>query len=593
MSDSRILKGIGVSNGVAVGPVYVMSTDTPEMTHRVIASDEVESELLKLRKAIASVRDELDRLRKHTLIHAGKEEAKIFSAQMLMLEDPYFLGEVESLIRENQLSAERAFEFKVLEMRDQWAQSPSATLRQKTADLTGIQIRVLQTLLGGSLEDVLHRAGDRPAIVLMREITPGLTIQFEQSSVAGLGSEYGTRAAHAAIIARSLEIPCVMGLAGGVDQVESGTMAILDGTRGTVLLEPTDEEIAEAYEREGRRLKLAGELKDAVNQPSITSDGIDVVLRGNVDLPEEIGVVSENGAEGVGLLRTEFLLIGREEMPNEEEQFEFFTRLVRWFPDQPVVIRSYDVGGDKFPAAFRAQREANPFLGWRAIRVCLDEPEMFRTQIRAVLRARALADVRLMLPLVSQVEEIERSRDLVSEECYALERAGIEYGEDLPIGVMVETPAAAMLVDQFSQKSAFISVGTNDLTQYTLAIDRSNARLADRYTPLHPAVVRLLKRIVDSSARERLEVSVCGEMASEPLSLLLLIGLGFRVFSASPVGLPLVRWLVRQFDLKTAQRAAEVALEAPTAKDVYEVLEWRLSELVDLNLLNLGPLPGG
>ncbi len=593
MSDPRILKGIGVSNGVAVGPVYVMSTDMPEMTHRVIASDEVESELLKLRKAIANVRDELDKLRQHTLIHAGKEEAKIFSAQMLMLEDPYFLGEVESLIRENQLSAERAFEFKVLEMRDQWAQSPSATLRQKTADLTGIQIRVLQTLLGGSLEDVLHGSGDRPAIVLMRELTPGLTIQFEQSSVAGLGSEYGTRAAHAAIIARSLEIPCVMGLMGGVDQVESGTMAILDGTRGTVLLDPTDDEIAEAYEREGRRLKLAGELKDAVNQPSITSDGVDVVLRGNVDLPEEIGVVSENGAEGVGLLRTEFLLIGREEMPNEEEQFEFFTRLVKWFPDQPVVIRSYDVGGDKFPAAFRAQREANPFLGWRAIRVCLDEPDMFRTQIRAVLRARALADVRLMLPLVSQVEEIERSRDLVSEECYALERAGIEYGEDLPIGVMVETPAAAMLVDQFAQKSAFISVGTNDLTQYTLAIDRSNARLADRYTALHPAVVRLLKRIVDSSARERIEASVCGEMASEPLSLLLLIGLGFRVFSASPVALPLMRWLVRQFDIGTAERAAEVALEVPTAKDVYEVLEWRLSELVDLNLLDLGPLPGG
>jgi phosphotransferase system enzyme I (PtsI) len=592
MSDSRLRTGIGVSPGIAIGPVYVMSTEMPEITHRAIASDEVETELFRLRKAISDVSRELDLLREHTLIHAGKEESKIFSAQIQMLEDSYFLGEIESLISENQLTAERAFEFKVLEMRDQWGQSASATLRQKTADLTGIQIRVLQALLGGSLEEVLHGSDDRPAIVLMRELTPGLTVQFEQSAVSGLGSEHGTRASHAAIIARSLEIPCVMGLAGGVDDVPPGSTVILDGTHGTILIDPTDDEIAAAHVREGQRLALDSELKDAVAQPCVTSDGVPITLRGNVDLPEEIAVVSEYGADGVGLLRTEFLLIGRNEMPDEEEQTEFFTRLATWFPTQPIVIRSYDVGGDKFPAAFRAQREANPFLGWRAIRVCLDEPEMFRTQIRAVLRTRALADVRLMLPLVSQIEEIERSRELVAEEMEALEREGIEYGADLPLGVMVETPAAAMMVDQFAEQSAFISVGTNDLTQYTLAIDRGNARLANRFSSLHPAVVRLLKQIVDSSARANLEVSVCGEMASEPLSLLLLLGLGYRVVSTSPVTLPLVRWLVRQFDLTTAERAAATALEAPTARDVHEVLEWRLSELVDLELLDLGPLPG-
>lgn len=592
MSNSRLLKGIGVSPGIAIGPAYVMSTEVPETTHRAISADEVEKELYRLRKAISDVSRELDLLREHTLIHAGKEESKIFSAQILMLEDSCFLGEIESLIRENQLSAERAFEFKVLELRDKWAQSPSATLRQKTADLTGIQIRVLQALMGGSFEEVLHGSGDRPAVVLMRELTPGLTIQFEQSAVSGLASEYGTRAAHAAIIARSLEIPCVMGLAGGVDQVPSGATVILDGSRGTIVVDATDEEIAEAYVREGRRLELDRELKDAVGQPSVTSDGFAVTLRGNVDLPEEIAAVSEYGAEGIGLLRTEFLLIGRNEMPDEEEQTEFFTRLVKWFPHQPIIIRSYDVGGDKFPAAFRAQREANPFLGWRAIRVCLDEPEMFRTQIRAVLRTRATADVRLMLPLVSQVEEVERTRDLMAEEMDALERDGVEFGADLPLGVMVETPAAAMMVDELAELSAFISVGTNDLTQYTLAIDRGNARLADRFSPLHPAVVRLLKRIVDSSARAKIEVSVCGEMAAEPLSLLLLLGLGYRVFSTSPVTLPLVRWLVRQFDLPTAEQAAAGALEVPTTRDIHEILEWRLSELVDLDLLDLNPLPG-
>jgi phosphotransferase system enzyme I (PtsI) len=383
-----------------------------------------------------------------------------------------------------------------------------------------------------------------------------------------------------------------MGISGGIDHLQRGTMAILDGTLGTILVDPTDEEINAAQVRDGRRLALESELKDAVGQPSVTVDKVAVTLRGNVDLPEEIEVVAENGAEGVGLLRTEFLLIGRNEMPGEDEQTEFFTRVAKWFPNSPVIIRSYDVGGDKFPAAFRAQREANPFLGWRAIRVCLDEPEMFRSQIRAVLRARALADVRLMLPLVSQVEEIELTRDLVTEESENLQREGVEYGADLPLGVMVETPAAAMMVDQFAEKSAFISVGTNDLTQYTLAIDRGNARMASRFTALHPAVVRLLKRIVDTSAEERLEVSVCGEMASEPLSLLLLIGLGYKVFSTSPVTLPLVRWLVRQFDVTTAKNAADIALEAPTARDVYEVLEWRLRDMIDPDLLDLGPLPG-
>ncbi|MFC1640388.1 phosphoenolpyruvate-utilizing N-terminal domain-containing protein, partial [Gemmatimonadota bacterium] len=232
MSDPRLRTGIGVSPGIAIGPVYVMSTEMPQITHRVISSDEVETELFRLRKAISDASRELDLLREHTLIHAGKEESKIFSAQILMLEDPFFLGEIESLISENQLTAERAFEFKVLEMRDQWAQSSSATLRQKTADLTGIQIRVLQALLGGSLEEVLHGSDDQPAIVLMRELTPGLTIQFEQSAVSGLGSEHGTRASHAAIIARSLEIPCVMGLAGGIEDVPRGTTVILDGSRG-------------------------------------------------------------------------------------------------------------------------------------------------------------------------------------------------------------------------------------------------------------------------------------------------------------------------------------------------------------------------
>ena len=589
--DDRILTGIGVSSGVAIGPVYVLHTELPTIAHRTIPRDETEAEVERLHKSVSDVRAELEALRERTRNRAGVEEAKIFSAQIAMLEDEQLLGDVRRLVRENQLTAERAFEFEVLELRELWAQSSSATLQQRTADLVGIQTRVLQALLGESLGDVLHEAGDRPAIVLTRELTPGLTVQLEQALVTGLASEYGTRSAHAAILARSLGMPCVMGLVGGIDRVKSGTTVILDGTRGTILINPTDEEMKEAYEREGLRLDLDQELETVIGLPSVTRDGCEVVLRGNIDLPEEVVTAADNGAEGVGLLRTEFLVVGRTELPGEDEQTEFFMRVGKSFSGYPVVIRSFDLGGDKFPAAFRAPPQRNPFLGWRAIRVSLDQPDIMRTQIRAMLRARASADIRLMLPLITQVEEVVRTREILEESIADLNAMGVPIGADLPVGVMVETPAAAMMVEQLAEHSSFISVGTNDLTQYTLAVDRGNALLADRFTPLHPAVVRLLKHIVECGVCRGLDVSVCGEMASEPLSILLLLGLGYRVLSASPGALPLIRWIVRQIDISAAQEAAKQATEASTTSEVTAILAKHMGEYVDLDLLEAGRLP--
>jgi phosphotransferase system enzyme I (PtsI) len=427
--------------------------------------------------------------------------------------------------------------------------------------------------------------------VLSKELTPGLTVQLEQALVTGLASEHGTRTSHAAILSRSLGMPCVMGLAGGVGSVRSGAIVILDGTRGTLLVDPTDEEIKEAYEREGLRLELDRELEAVVGLPAITRDGVGVTLRGNVDLPEEVESAADHGADGVGLLRTEFLVVGRTELPGEEEQAEFYRRVGERFAGLPVVVRSYDLGGDKFPASFRAGKQSNPFLGWRAIRVCLDHPDILRTQIRALLRARATSDVRLMLPLVTQVEEVLRTREILDESIAALDKLGTPIGADLPVGVMIETPAAAMMVEQLAECSDFISVGTNDLTQYTLAVDRGNARLADRFTPLHPAVVRLLKRIVDCGVCHGIDVSVCGEMASEPLCTLLLLGLGYRVLSASPGALPLLRWIVRQIDISAAQVAGEQATAAATTGAVASVLSEHMGQYVDLDLLEAGRLP--
>jgi len=591
MSPQRVLYGISVSPGIAVGPVHVLRSELPEVTHRVIPLDQVEAEVERLRGAVAVVRAELEAMKERTSERAGREEAKIFGAQIAMLEDRTLLDEVERLVRENQLTAERAFEFQVLEVKEAWAQSSNATLQQRTADLTGIQNRVLQCLLGQSLEDVLHQTGHRPAIVLTRELTPGLTVQLEQALVTGLASEHGTRTSHAAILARSLGMPCVMGLVGGIEDIKSGSTVILDGTRGTLLLDPSDEQIKEAYEREGLRLELDRELQAVVGLASVTKDGREVRLRGNIDLPEEVDAAVDHGAEGVGLLRTEFLIVGRTELPGEDEQTEFFERVGKRFAGYLVVIRSYDLGGDKFPAAFRTGPETNPFLGWRAIRVCLDEPDILRTQVRAMLRARASADVRLMLPLISQVEEVERTREILEEAISDLEREGIPHAAELPLGIMIETPAAAIMVEQLAERTSFLSVGTNDLTQYTLAVDRGNARLADRFSPLHPAVVRLLKHIVDCGSCKGLDVSVCGEMAAEPLSTLLLLGLGYRVLSASPGCLPLLRWMVRQIDIGAAERAATAALDAATTQDVTNLLEQHMGDYVDLALLEAGRLP--
>ena len=593
MSDDRLLSGVGVSPGIAVGQAIVVQFELPDVPLRVVPAAKVDDEVARLREAVAAVRKHLEQLRRRTEERAGKEEAKIFDAQLLMLEDKEVLAAVERLIRDNQLSAERAYEFKALEVRAQWSRSTSKVVRDRVADLSGLQIWMLRRLLGLPL-DVLFRAGSadgKPAIVFTRELTPGLTVQFEGEKVAGFASEEGTRTSHAAILARSLRIPCVMGLVGGLARLETGADVVLDGSRGTVLVDPSPAEVRDARAHERRRRALEKQLEKVVGQPATTLDGVTIALRGNLDLPEELDVTAQHGAEGIGLLRTEFLLVGRTEMPSEDEQARYFERVARRFHGHPVLVRSFDLGGDKFPAVFRSTHEGNPMLGWRAIRVCLDQPDMFRAQIRAALRARLHGNIQLMIPLVTQLDEIEQTRELIAESVRELDRAGVPSAKEMPIGVMVETPAAAVLAVELARRVDFLSVGSNDLTQYTLAVDRGNARLAGRFSPFHPAVVRMLKWVCDAGQGAGRDVSVCGEMASDPLAAFLLLGLGYRALSVSPPALPLVRWLIRQVDVVHARRAAEAALAAETTGDITRIMEAALSEHVNLRFLEAGRLP--
>jgi phosphoenolpyruvate-protein phosphotransferase (PTS system enzyme I) len=330
-----------------------------------------------------------------------------------------------------------------------------------------------------------------------------------------------------------------------------------------------------------------------VGEPAVTPSGRPIILMGNVDLPEEIEAANRHGAEGVGLLRTEFLLTGRARLPTEDEQTDYFRRVARAFPKKTVIIRSFDLGGDKFPAAFKAPVEANPFLGWRSIRVCLDEPEVFRPQVRAVLRAAEGHDIQLMLPLVTTVQEVRDALEIVAEEAASLKAAGIRAAESVPVGVMIETPAAVLMADRLAEVSAFFSVGTNDLTQYTMAVDRGNARLANRFNPHDPSVVRQLHRVLEVGRATGLPVSVCGEMASEPLSAALLIGLGYERLSVSPPALPLVKWVIRTIPEEAAQRAAAGSLAAASAAEVSQVLREAVGEYIDLRLLDpQSALPG-
>lgn len=583
--SERLLKGIGVSPGIAVGPVVVVRWALPEVPHRVVPRSQVEKEVRRLRAALKDVGGHLEALRARAEDRAGVDEARIFDAQILMLGDSEFIAGVEDLIRENHLTAEKAFEFKALEVRDLWAATGSPRLKDRLADLMAVTIRVIQHLLHKGGDDVWEGISV-PSVVVAKELSAGLTVQLDREHVVGLVSEEGTRTSHAAILAHSIGIPAIFGVPGAMDRLQTGTVVVLDGTRGTVLVNPTPAEVAEAEQREARRRELVHQLEAVVKLPAVTADGVRVALRGNVDLPDEIRAAVEHGAEGVGLLRTEFLVTGHSSLPSEDEQAAYFRRVGEAFAGYPVVVRTYDLGGDKFPAPFRAPPEPNPFLGWRAIRVCLDQPDMFRAQIRAVLRAAAHAEIHLMIPLVTRLDEVTITRDLVAAEADNLKRQGIEAAATVPVGVMVETPAAAVLADRLAEVSDFLSVGTNDLTQYTLVVDRGNARLADRFTPHDPSVLRLLKMVSDAARAAGKPASVCGEMASEPLSAFLLIGLGYGALSVAPPALPFVKWVVRQVRHEQAVAAAQQALAAGSAADVLDTLRLALAGAVDLKLLD-------
>jgi len=570
----RAFQGIPASPGIVVGPVHLLRWEVPDVAPRIIADDAIDAEIERLRDAIDGAKERLAQVRDRAAAHAGPEEAAIFDVQIGILDDHDLRNQVESYIRQN-LAAEKAFDVVLHEWRARFAHHSSPMMRERVGDLTDVHIRLLSLLLGLPDHDPVEVPKGAKAILVTHDLTPSLTVQLDRDAIAAIATEAGTRTSHVAILARSLGLPAVVGLRDAIQRLTGGEHVVLDGSTGTLVINPTDAEVAVFHHRAEREARDEAELRLLVAADSVTTDGVRITLRANVDLPEESTLAATSGAEGVGLMRTEFLVVGRTTMPDEEEQYRAYRRVVEAFDGKPVVIRTFDIGGDKLPAG-GFPHEANPFLGWRAIRMCLDESEMFKVQLRALLRAGMHGDARIMLPLVVSIDEVRQAHRLLDEAAAELEERGVAFRRDLPLGVMVETPAAAMSSDVLAKEVAFFSIGTNDLVQYTLAVDRGNVNLASRFTPLHPAVLRLVKRTVEIGRAAGLEVAVCGEMASQPVMAFALIGLGVRQLSVAPRTVTLVKHIVRGISAELAAEAAEAALASDNAAGAERQLTGRL-----------------
>ncbi len=585
-----VLRGIPASPGIVVGPVHLLRWEVPEVRQRLIDDGEIDAEVARLRAAFERARDRLRLLRSRAELAAGPEEAAIFDVQLSILDDAELSTSVEALIAQN-LGAEKAFDLILLEWRQHFARHSAPMLRERVGDLTDVHIRVLSILLDLPDHDPVDVPPGSNAILVTHDLTPSLTLQLDRDCIAAIATDSGTATAHVAILARSLGLPAVVGLRKATSYLKGGELAILDGAEGTLTIAPTDAEVSEARQRIADEVGRAGEVRELALSEPITRDGERVVIVANVDIPEESDLAAMSGAEGVGLMRTEFLVVGRAHMPDEDEQFRAYKRVLQAFGSRPVTIRTFDVGGDKLPEG-GFPSEANPFLGWRAIRMCLDESEVFKVQLRALLRAAVHGDLRIMLPLIVTVDEVRETRQLMQEAMDELAERNVPFRADVPLGVMVETPAAAVAADTLVRDVDFFSIGSNDLVQYTLAVDRGNANLAHRFTPLHPAVLRLIAQVQTTGAEHGIEVCVCGEMASQPLAVFALIGLGIRQLSVAPRGVAEVKRVIRGVRMSAATEAAHAALAAGTAREVETLLRRRLRSELDLHEPPGSGLPG-
>jgi phosphotransferase system enzyme I (PtsI) len=534
---------------------------------RDLAEEELPGQIRRLEKALAQTRRQILDVQRKVNQGLGAADASIFDAHLLVLEDPTLIEEVTRRIMHEKVNAEYAFK----QVAEKYAATLSALddeyLRERASDMRDVTSRILDNLLGREEGLDLSKLTEK-CIIISHDLTPSRTATMDKKMVVGFATDIGSKTSHTAIMARSLRIPAVVGLHDASQQVHTGEYALLDGYNGQLVLNPTDQTLFEYGQLVKRKVNLQEKLRDIQDKPAVTLDGARIMLSANVEQAGDTEAVQACGAEGVGLFRTEYLFINRETLPGEEEQYQAYRQVAAALKPHSVVIRTLDLGGDKFLSHLQVPQEMNPFLGWRAIRFCLQEKEIFRNQLRAILRASVEGNVKMMYPMISGVEELRQANALVDLYKEELRREGIAFDDALEIGVMIEIPSAVLAADALAKQVKFFSLGTNDLIQYSLAVDRLNEKIAHLYEPTHPAILRLIRMTADAAHKQGIWVGVCGEMASEPLLIPLLLGLGVNELSVAPQFVPQIKYLIRRLKLEEARQLAEFALQCESGAEI-------------------------
>ncbi len=568
-SDIRTYKGVGVSPGIAIGRAVIVEKRVASVYRVPIRDDEVENEIARFRESLTKTRDELLELKAKVSRSMGDEYAQIFEAHAMIVGDASFADKVAQKIEDEQVNAEWALAEVQEELQARFNSFDDDYLRERVADVRDVAERVLVNLQGVAHHDLSEIKHD--VIIIADDLTPSDTIHFNRRPIVGFATEVGGRTSHTSIIAKSLFMPAVIGVARLSKIVDNDELVIVDGYEGTIVVNPTQAMIQEYQSRVSRHEEAEQKLLENRTLAAVTKDHHKISLQANIELVEELDDAIKFGAEGIGLYRSEFLYISTSpDLPTEEEHYNIYRKLAEATAPNWCIIRTFDLGGKKVAREIIGSKEDNPVLGLRALRLCMQHRDMFRTQLRALLRASAHGKIKIMFPLVSGVQELRQVKTLVREVRLELDAEGIAHNKDLQIGIMIEVPSAAVIADLLATEADFFAIGTNDLIQYSLAIDRGNENVSYLYEPLHPAILRLVKGVIDAGKRAGIPVEMCGEMASDPIYAIVLLGLGLEIFSMNPSSIPIIKNVVRSVRYRDCRRIAEIALTKKTAQEIEE-----------------------
>jgi phosphotransferase system enzyme I (PtsI) len=578
-TEELVLRGIPASSGIAMGYAFLLDRQDFIVQERAILDGEVLVETARFEEAVTLTKAEIQDVKQKIELHGGSKDAQIFDAHLLVLDDSMLIDEVKKHIREFKVSAEYAFSEVLKRYMSIFEKIEDEYIKERAADVSDIGRRLLKHLMGESRYhdlDVIHNE----IIVVAHDISPSDAVSMFNKNIKGFVTDIGGRTAHTAIIAKSLGVPAVLGLQDATYRISNQDFIIIDGRKGVVIVNPT-EETKRLYTIEKDKLSRFQETSLNIRElPAETPDGRRLALMANLELVDEIPMVQKFGAEGIGLYRTEFFYMNRLDLPTEEEQYQAYRKVAEAMAPNPVIIRTLDLGGDKFISSIQLPKEMTPFLGSRAIRLCLEEQEIFRTQLRAILRASVHGNMGLMYPMIAGPSELRAANGILKGVKQRLREKNIPFDENIQLGVMIEVPAAAMTADILAQEVNFFSIGTNDLIQYSLAVDRGNEKMAQFYEPGHPAVLRLIRRTINAGHDANIKVSVCGEMASDPTLAVILMGLGIDTFSMSPTSIPQIKRAIRSIRLSDAEELARQALRLSTGPEVEEFMSAEIKKLV-------------